>query len=303
MSQDAAYQRCEHAIALLLEQGPAAARLELLAQQVGCSPFQLQREFSAYTGLSPSQFARVLSREALRARLDAQGTAGGSLLALSEASGFSSVSRLHDLTVTLEALTPAQLRAAGAGVEIAYGQVDSPWGPLRLGQTARGICHLQFVDPQEATPAAAALAAQWPQATLVEDPARAQATADALFAAPAQASAPAPAGAGAGASRPLRLALAVRGTNFQVQVWRALLAIPPGSLRTYAAIARGLGLPAGAARAVGNAVGANPVALLIPCHRVIRASGALGGYRWGLPRKAGLLAAEWAGAAGQTSAA
>lgn len=95
----------------------------------------------------------------------------------------------------------------------------------------------------------------------------------------------------------------MRGTNFQVQVWRALLAIPPGSLRTYAAIARGLGLPAGAARAVGNAVGANPVALLIPCHRVIRASGALGGYRWGLPRKAGLLAAEWAGAAGQTSAA
>ncbi len=266
----APFLRVERAIHLLVDSAPHAPALEELARSVGLSPFQFQREFAAWAGLTPLQFSRVLARAHLRERL----AGDGALLDVAADSGLSSVSRLHDLCITLDAMTPAECRRGGAGVEVGYGQVDTPLGPAMLGFTARGLCHFQFCGDSAAV-ALAGLRAEWPRATLVENrSACAQMVARIFRGAP---------------GAPIRLL--VRGTNFQVQVWRALLTIPPGALRSYGQLAESIGRPQ-AARAVGTAVGHNPVALLIPCHRVIQNSGALGGYRWGLSRKAALLAAE-----------
>lgn len=264
------YQRVERAIHLLVESAPQLPRLEALAQAVNLSPFQFQREFSAWAGLSPLQFSRVLARSQLRERL----AGGGALLDVALESGLSSVSRLHDLCVTLDAMTPAECRQEGAGVTIVYGAVDTPLGPALLGSTTRGLCHFQFCSGPS-TAAVELLRADWPQATLVENPVASREMAARIFQ--------------GGAETPVRVL--VRGTNFQVQVWRALLTIPRGQLRSYGHLAAAIGRPQ-AARAVGTAIGQNPVAVLIPCHRVIQKSGALGGYRWGLSRKAALLAAE-----------
>ncbi len=255
---------------MLVDSAPRAPKLEELARAVSLSPFQFQREFAAWAGLSPMQFSRVLARGQLRERL----AGDGALLDVALDSGLSSVSRLHDLCVTLDAMTPDECRRQGSGVEIRYAVVDTPLGPAMLAATARGVCHLQFCPP-EASGALEQLRGDWPQATLIEDPAASNALAQQIFQGPS--------------GTPIRVL--VRGTNFQVQVWRALLTIPTGELRSYGHLAEHIGRPR-AARAVGTAIGQNPVALLIPCHRVIQASGALGGYRWGLSRKAAVLAAE-----------
>ncbi len=268
--QSVAYQRVERAIQILVASAPRAPKLEELAQAVALSPFQFQREFSAWAGLSPAQFSRVLMRQQLRERL----VGDGALLEVAEEGGLSSVSRLHDLCVTLDAMTPDECRRQGAGVEIRCGIVETPLGPAMLGATGRGVCHLQFLADTQAG-AYEGLRSEWPLATCVEDPAASAELARRIFQGPA--------------GTPIRVL--VRGTNFQVQVWRALLSIPAGSLRSYGHLAAAIGKPR-AARAVGTAIGQNPVALLIPCHRVIQASGALGGYRWGLARKAAALAAE-----------
>lgn len=270
LNQPPPYQRVERAIQLLVDTAPRAPQLEELARAVSLSPFQFQREFAAWAGLSPAQFSRVLARRELRERL----AGDGALLDVALDCGLSSVSRLHDLCVTLDAMTPDECRRQGAGVEIRYAVVETPLGPAMLAATERGVCHLQFC-PSEPSAAIDLLRSEWPQATLIADAAASNELAQRIFQGPH--------------GSPIRVL--VRGTNFQVQVWQALLTIPAGELRSYGHLADAIGRPR-AARAVGTAIGQNPVALLIPCHRVIQASGALGGYRWGVSRKAAVLAAE-----------
>ncbi|HEX6397109.1 MAG TPA: methylated-DNA--[protein]-cysteine S-methyltransferase [Steroidobacteraceae bacterium] len=181
--------------------------------------------------------------------------------------GLSGGGRLHDLTVTLEAMTPGEIRGAGAGVIIRHGVAATPFGSAFIAETPRGLCRLAFIEPAAERAELAQLRELFMQADFVRDDTRAAELAVTIW--------------GRGKAR---IPLAVVGTNFQVQVWRALLELEPRETVTYGALARKLGKP-DAARAVGTAVGANPIAWLIPCHRVLQAGGKLGGYRWGTARK------------------
>jgi AraC family transcriptional regulator, regulatory protein of adaptative response / methylated-DNA-[protein]-cysteine methyltransferase len=238
-----------------------------VAAHVGVSASHFQRLFSRWAGLPPKRFLQVLTLEQARPAL----LRAEPLLAVSEQAGLSSASRLYDHCVQLDAMTPGEIRSGGAGLLIHYGIHDTRFGPVLLAATARGICRLEFVDA--GIDPAALLASLWPHAELRQDAARSADWVTQVFA-----SSP--------SDRPLSLHVA--GTNFQVSVWRALLQVPSGTLTSYGRLAAALRRP-GAARAIGQAVGSNPVALLIPCHRVIRESGALGGYRWGESRKRAML--------------
>jgi AraC family transcriptional regulator of adaptative response/methylated-DNA-[protein]-cysteine methyltransferase len=244
-----------------------APSLTALAERLGVSEFHLQRVFSEWAGVSPKRFVQFISKEraleALRTESD--------VLNASLAAGLSSPGRLHDLLISSEGVTPGEVRALGAGVRIRYGAGETPLGPAFIGFTERGICHLRFIDGD--TDPLAELRAEWPRGTLMEDTAAALATLGAL----------------AGARAPIRLWL--KGTNFQLKVWEALLRVPEGQLVSYTRLAETTGRPR-AVRAVASAVAANPVAWLVPCHRVIRASGVLGQYRWGARRKAALIGWE-----------
>jgi AraC family transcriptional regulator of adaptative response/methylated-DNA-[protein]-cysteine methyltransferase len=193
------------------------------------------------------------------------------VLSASFAAGVSSPGRLHDLLVTSEGVTPGEVRALGAGLQIRYGDGETPLGHAFIGWTERGICHLRFIDRDG--DALAELRSEWPHSTLIEDAIGARTALDAL----------------AGPRTPIRLWL--RGTNFQLKVWEALLRVPEGDLVSYTQLAHAAGRTS-AVRAVASAVAANPVAWLVPCHRVIRSSGVLGQYRWGAPRKAALIGWE-----------
>jgi len=182
--------------------------------------------------------------------------------------------------VNVHAMTPAEVRAEGAGVEIRWGVHDTPVGPCALGATPRGVAVLDFLEAGTAKEAERRVRAQWPEARLREDRSSTERLARRIF----------------DASGEGPLSLHVRGTNFQIRVWEALLAIPAGHVVTYGGLAERMGLGEGHARAVGRAVGTNPVAVAIPCHRVVLGTGALGGYRWGRERKLALLAREQAGA-------
>lgn len=269
------------------EQAPPLAAL---AAQAGLSPAHFQRLFSHWMGVSPKRYRQYLGGRRAGAVL----RAGGDLLEAAGEAGLSGPGRLHDLMVAVAAASPGEVRSGGAGLALAWGLAATPLGTAFVASGPRGVAKLSFLehgagpavpdgDPAVAAPGspAAALAelrADWPAATLARDDAMAAALAARLF---------------AGYRQPEPLHLFVRGTQFQLRVWEALLRIPEGEVTTYGALAAQLGDPA-ASRAVGGAVGANPVALLIPCHRVIRASGELGGYRWGESRKRLLLAAEFA---------
>ncbi len=247
-------------------------KLGEIARHVGLSEFHFNRLFRRWTGLTPKQYlAEVTSRAASQA-LQAE----PSVLNAAHSVGLSGGGRLHDLTVTLEAMTPGEIRAAGQGVRIRHGVTATPFGSAFVADTARGLCRLAFVDADDGATELAGLRVLWPRAEFVRDDLRAAELVAAIWQLPG--SAP------AGGHRAATFPLAVTGTNFQVQVWRALLELEPGETVTYGALARRLGKP-DAARAVGTAVGANPVAWVIPCHRVLRAGGVLGGYRWGPARK------------------
>ncbi|MCC7462995.1 MAG: methylated-DNA--[protein]-cysteine S-methyltransferase [Gammaproteobacteria bacterium] len=249
--------------------------LAALAAVAGLSRFHFSRLFRRWAGISPRQYLQHVTGLAAKAHLRGH----EALLEAALATGLSGPGRLHDLIVTLEAMTPAEYARGGAGVHIEYGFAPTPFGLMLCGRTPRGICHLGFEPDADRRRAERALRADWPQAALHGSDAVAVELARRLWA-------PRPAG---GHCDPLRLQ--VRGTNFQLRVWRALLELDAAAHCTYGALARQLGA-AGAARAVGRAVGANPVAWIIPCHRVLRGSGALGGYRWGLERKRAMLAWE-----------
>jgi AraC family transcriptional regulator of adaptative response/methylated-DNA-[protein]-cysteine methyltransferase len=259
------YALVARAIALLA--AGADTSLAALSGRLGVSEFHLQRVFGEWAGVSPKRFMQFISKERALAALRSK----NDVLGASLAAGLSSPGRLHDLMVSCEGVTPGEARAFGAGLRIRHGAHATALGAAFIGLTERGICHLRFID--ESVDPLAELRAEWPEATLVADPAAARAALDAL----------------ARPRTPMRLWL--KGTNFQIKVWEALLRIPEGELVSYGRLAAAAGMPT-AVRAVASAVAANPVAWLVPCHRVIRSSGVLGQYRWGPERKAALVGWE-----------
>jgi len=257
------FARMTRAIEFIEREYQRQPRLAEIARHIGLSEFHFNRLFRRWTGLTPKQYlAEVTSRAASAALREEP-----SVMDAAHSVGLSGAGRLHDLTVTLEAMSPGEIRARGAGIEIRHGTTQTPFGTAFIAETARGLMRLGFLDGRSDATEIAALRVLWPHAKFVRDDQRAQALAESIW-----------------GNKTVTLPLAVAGTNFQVQVWRALLELEPGATVTYSALARQLGKPEGA-RAVGNAVGANPVAWVIPCHRVLRASGELGGYRWGATRK------------------
>lgn len=267
------YDRIARAMAYLVDHAPEQPGLEEVAAHVHLSPFHFQRLFCRWAGTTPKRFLQVLTLERGKTLL----AQSRSLLDASLELGLSSSSRLHDHFVQLEAVTPGEYKSQGKQLEIEYGVHPSPLGPMFVAVTPRGVCRAEFMDFQNLDTLLASLQRAWPLSVIRENPEAPRRVIEALF------------GGDAGSvHRPL--SLHVGGTNFQIAVWRALLHIPPGALASYAQIARALDAP-NSARAVGNAIGANPVALLIPCHRVIQQSGALGGYRWGTGKK--LMAQTW----------
>ena len=257
------FTRMTRAIEFIEREFERQPRLAEIARHVGLSEFHFNRLFRRWTGLTPKQYlAEVTARAAGAALRDEP-----SVMDAAHAVGLSGGGRLHDLTVTLEAMTPGEIRAQGEGVQVRHGIANTPFGSAFLAETPRGLCRLAFIEPGEDRAELADLREQFARAKFVRDDARAAQLVAMIW-------------GGAEATLPL----AVCGTNFQVQVWRALLELEPGATVTYSALARRLGKSNGA-RAVGNAVGANPVAWVIPCHRVLRAGGKLGGYRWGTTRK------------------
>jgi len=245
-------------------------RLATIAREVHLSEFHFNRLFRRWAGVTPRQYLAFVTARAARGLLPGS----PSVLEAAYAVGLSGPGRLHDLMVTLEAVTPGELKAGGAGVTLTVGFSDTPFGRALLASSPRGLSHLSFVEAGGERRALAALAAAWPYARLVRDDAASEAFAARVWSGPQPA---------------CSLTLAVQGTNFQLKVWQALLEIGSHSLTTYAELARAIGTP-GSARAVGNAVAANPVAWLIPCHHVLRKDGALGGYHWGEDRKRAMLA-------------
>ncbi len=247
--------------------------LAAIASRAGASPYHFQRLFSRWVGLSPKKYVQYLTLDRAKANLDAS----QSVLAAAFAAGLSSPGRLHDLFVNIEAVTPGEYKRGGAGLVIRHGIHDSPFGPCLLMHTERGICGLEFVDEDDYLHTLTSMSARWPNAHLIADPGPGAELAARVFAARGKGGDP--------------LTVLLHGTPFQIQVWEALLHIPPGAVTSYQALANYIGKP-NASRAVGTANGANPISYLIPCHRAIRKSGALGGYRWGLGRKLAMLSQE-----------
>lgn len=251
--------------------------LDTIAAQVGLSRFHVHRLFAEWAGVTPKDFLQCLTVEHAKARL----REGESVLRAALDAGLSGPSRLHDLCVSLEAATPGEIKAQGEGLTITAGFADTPFGASLVASTPRGVCRLAFVDDSSRATAEAELREDWPRARIEWSDDAAAKVVGPVFAWDGQTR---------GAS-PLRAY--VRGSDFQVRVWRALLRIEPGTLVSYGALAGALG-HASAARAVGSAVAKNSIAVLIPCHRVIRETGVLGEYRWGKERKRALLAWETA---------
>lgn len=245
--------------------------LESLSAEIGISRYHLQRVFQEWAGITPKQFLKSLTRRSALKRL----RAGESILDSALSSGLSGPGRLHDLLITTDALTPGEARRLGQGVELRYGFGDSLFGNALIAWSPRGVCFLGFCDDRGPEWSFGELQKQWCNATFIEDPAGARQWLETVF-------------EGAG-EQPLPVWL--RGTPFQLKVWEALLSIPEGVNVTYGLIARMIDKP-GAAQAVGGAVGSNPVSWIIPCHRVIRQLGELGGYRWGSTTKRAMIGLE-----------
>lgn len=266
-----------------------APDLDALAAQAGLSPGHFQRVFKRWAGISPKRFQQFVTLGHAR-RLLREAERPPGLLDAALDLGLSGPSRLHDLFVTCEAMTPGEYQAGASGLEIRYAFHDCALGRVLMAATARGVCWLSFTGEGEGAEQAYGvqenlrqMRAQWPGARFIEDAAATRPALDALLGR----------GDGQGGSQGDRrtLSVHVKGTNFQIKVWQALLAIPHGAVASYEDVARAVGRPT-AMRAVGNAVGANPVSWLIPCHRVIRKTGVLDNYRWGPTRKRSLLAWE-----------
>ncbi|HEY0767606.1 MAG TPA: bifunctional helix-turn-helix domain-containing protein/methylated-DNA--[protein]-cysteine S-methyltransferase [Steroidobacteraceae bacterium] len=270
------FARIARAIRFIDANFRAQPRLAAIAASARLSEFHFNRLFRRWAGVTPRQYLAFVTARAARGAL----ISTPSVLDAAYSVGLSGPGRLHDLMVTLDAVTPGELKARGRGMQIRYGFTDTPFGHALLASTSRGLCHLAFVESGGEGAAVAALEAGWPQARLVRDEDAAAHLAGRIWGA---------SGGAAAARAAVPVKLAVKGTNFQLKVWQALLELGFVGPTTYAALARAVGV-AGGARAVGKAVGANPVAWLIPCHNVLRKDGALGGYHWGEDRKRAMLA-------------
>lgn len=277
------YARIERALAYIRENFRAQPELDDIAAAAALSPFHFQRLFTRWAGVSPKQFLGYLTLEHAKKALDRS----ASVLDAAYDAGLSGPSRLHDLFVSFEGITPGQYKEMGAGLDIRYGMHHGFLGDFVVAATDRGICGLQFYGPGGDSAALNAIRKRFPGASFREAQAETWAVCESVFG-PARGD----------TQKPLRLWY--KGTNFQIRVWQALLSIPPGALVTYGDIARAIGQPT-AARAVGSAVGANPIGLLIPCHRVIRSTSLFEtNYRWGPDRKLALIGWEQAQAQADT---
>jgi len=268
------YERIAMAIEFIKKQAHLQPSLHDIASHIGLSSSHFQRLFSRWAGISPKRFLQTLTLEYAQQLLQETDM---SVFDVSTNIGLSSGSRLYDHFVQLTAVTPAEYKQRGKSVDIFFGIHTTPFGHAFIAVTTRGICQLVFVDQQTKQELLQNLIQIWPLANCVEDTKITAETIKQLFSLETPNEKP--------------LSLWVKGINFQINVWRALLMIPDGELQSYKQIAQHIGNPK-ATRAVGTAIGANPVAFLIPCHRVIRQSGELGGYRWGLTRKQAMLVRE-----------
>ena len=276
------YRRIEKAIEFLAENYHQQPSLDEVARSVNLSEFHFQRLFRRWAGISPKRLVQFLTLEHAKQALEES----RSVLDAAYDAGLSGPSRLHDLFVTAEAMTPGEFKAKGAGLEISYGFHPSPFGECLLAVTERGICGLGFVGEGSRRQALEDFQRRWPAAQFQENPEKTQGYIDAVFNAKKRNGA-------------CSVKLLLMGTNFQIKVWEALLRIPSGSVVCYEDLARRLGNPS-AARAVGSAVGRNPISFLIPCHRAIRKMGITGDYHWGAARKKAILAWEAARRSGES---
>ena len=273
MSTD--YERVEAAIRYIRNNVEHQPDLKSVAAHVGLSPYHFQRLFQRWAGVSPKRFLEYLTLEQAKNMLRQSST----VLDASLESGLSGPGRLHDHFVSIEAVTPGEFKKGGEGLLITYAWHDSPFGEAFMAITHRGILALAFCDSSEEESHLVELKKGWPNASFTMDKAAISKIMHGLFDDEGR--------------QKENILLHIRGTNFQVRVWQALLNIPVGSVTSYQAIAECIDKPR-SVRAVANAIAANPVAWLIPCHRVLRSNGELSGYRWGPNRKQLMLAREWA---------
>ncbi|MEZ5772023.1 MAG: bifunctional helix-turn-helix domain-containing protein/methylated-DNA--[protein]-cysteine S-methyltransferase [Defluviimonas denitrificans] len=264
------YAVIARALRLIDAEGGTAMPLDDLARALNMSPAHFQRVFTRWVGVSPKRYQQYLTLDLAKRLLAERHT----VLDAADGAGLSGGGRLHDLFIRWEAMSPGEFARAGEGLRIHWGWSDSPFGPALLMATDRGICGIGFAAETGAEATMADLLGRWPKADFVEDPMMLRPLALSAFGASAD---PAP--------------VFAIGAPFQIKVWEALLAIPSGHVTTYTDLATAIGNPR-AVRAVGTAVGRNPVSWLIPCHRALRKTGELGGYHWGLPIKRALLAWE-----------
>jgi AraC family transcriptional regulator, regulatory protein of adaptative response / methylated-DNA-[protein]-cysteine methyltransferase len=268
------YERIAMAIDFIRSHAHLQPSLNDIANHIGLSSSHFQRLFSRWAGISPKRFLQTLTLEYAQQLLQETNM---SVFDVSTNVGLSSGSRLYDHFVQLTAVTPAEYKQQGEGLQIFFGIHQTPFGYAFIAITARGICQFVFIDKKTKYQLVQDLIQTWPLAECIEDTKQTTAIVEQLFSLKPSNKKP--------------LSLWVKGTNFQINVWRALLTIPEGELQSYKNIAQQIGKPK-ATRAVGTAIGVNPVAFLIPCHRVIRQSGELGGYRWGLTRKEAMIVRE-----------
>lgn len=266
------YDRVAKIIEYLADSHPLQPSLEELASIIELSPAHFQRLFVRWAGVSPKKFLQSLTVQAVRKRL----ADGQSVLSTAFDEGLSGPGRLHDLTVSLEAASPGEIKSGGEGWTIRAGYATTPLGQCLITSTPRGIGRLDFVEVCNKTVDEDRIRTDWPKATILWDDAEASNHSNHIFDSP---------------ERATRVQCLVKGSQFQLRVWQALLRIPKGQLATYQQIATAIGNPK-ASRAVGTAIGSNPIGYLIPCHRVIRKTGVVGEYRWGTPRKQAAIARE-----------
>ena len=266
------YSRIEKAISFLGEHFYDQPDLSEIAKIAGVSEYHFQKIFQRWAGISPKRFLQFLTKEHAKKLLQ-----NSNILDVSYESGLSGPGRLHDLFITCEAMSPGEYKQKGEGLTIEYGFHPTPFGECFITVTDRGICALAFIDKKDRGKILQDFKKKWKNAKFNANQKSTQVYVNNIFL-PSK-------------TKKVALKLLCRGTNFQIKVWEALLKIPPGTLVTYQTIARDIGSPR-AMRAVGTAVGNNPVAYLIPCHRVIRETAAMGGYRWGMSRKKAILGME-----------
>lgn len=266
------YDRIEKTIRYLEKHFQEQPSLEEMARLVHLSAFHFQRLFQRWAGVSPKQFVQYLTAQQAKQRL----LESRSVLEAAYDAGLSGPGRLHDLMVTVEAMTPGEVKARGKGMKIEWGVHATPFGEVFLALTPRGICGLSFLENENSKKSFLQFQKQWPQAELVKNAGSTLKVIRRIF--------------GAGAQQK-DIKILLRGTEFQLKVWKALLKIPAGFVQSYQDIAKEI-KKTGASRAVGTAVGQNAIAYLIPCHRVIRETGVLGDYRWGSTRKKAMLGWE-----------